>query len=142
MTVTLQEGREAGQCIGEVGENRNQGGELGGPAGVLTPSGRRSLQETAAGGKERENGQAMITGWGGGGEVGGIRWTRTEKWKQGELQKKLLFQMCWFHYFLLSLSLCLTHTHTQTHYAIRIGFSATFPYLLNLSLRQTLVKST
>lgn len=27
----------------------------------------------------------------------------------------------------LSVSLCLTHTHTQTHYAIRIGFSATFP---------------
>ena len=36
----------------------------GGPAGVLTPSSRRSLQETAAGGKERENGQAMITGGG------------------------------------------------------------------------------
>lgn len=110
-TVTLQEGREAKWCIGEK-LGRTEIKEVSWGA-CRSPDSKwsGSLQETAAGGKERRE-------WPGhdyrlGGEVGGIRWTRTEKWKQGSCRKNL-FQMCWFHYFLLSVSLSYTHTHTNT----------------------------
>lgn len=53
MTVTLQEGREAWQCIGELG--RTEIKEVSwGPAGVLTPSGRKKSARDSSWVERRE----------------------------------------------------------------------------------------